>query len=332
MFRFHGSQNKVDFASSHAGEPTCSTGEGNLPERATAIPDICPNDVVSSGANFSPVWLVIIISAPVFLTFCTTVKKIPGQFSHQAMEAPFEANLAERMQADQAQRHAVDDLALYITNDHENLYILIDFVSAHQYRIAREFGFTVYIDSKKNFRRSFGLSYPTGIYYELGRFPGARDGFLKEPGWGEFPENRSLIQEAARNSTRQALIIQRRGRRDAIEPMPVPLPQLQAQGVFLYLEDDERRGRLSLTVPLQITSTSQFSPDVHPGETLQVGFEINPLRLEDAVYFGSAPLITSETASGRSHSDNGDRERHYHFMRMMGDPMETWIEVQLVTD
>lgn len=229
------------------------------------------------------------------------------------------------------ERRFVDDLAFYVTNDETHLYVLVDFVSSRRFQNAREFGFSLYVDGSSSNRRSFGVTYPTGIYYQLGNYPGAQKGYLEEPNWSNMPENRSIKEAAERSSYRNALLVQRQSRRDPMQPFPMPIAQLDAQSLRLHLDDDGRTGRISFAIPLQTLSTSQFSPDIRPGETVDIGFEIDPVRLHDMTIRSGAPLVTSETASGqaRSDADQEERERVTRLLRRMGDPYETWVRVTL---
>ena len=262
---------------------------------------------------------------------CSSTIKVTSQFSNPETSDLQSSNLESLTRT--AERVLVDDLAFYVTNDESNLYVLVDFISSKTFQNAREFGFTFYVDGENSIRRSFGIIYPTGIYHQLGNYPGAQKGYLEEPNWSNFQENRGIKQTAERSSTQNALLIQRQNRRDPMQPVSLPLTQFNAQNVRLYLDDDGRTGRISLTIPLQTRSTSQFSPDIKPGETIDLGFEIDPIRLHDMDMRSGAPLITSETTGGRSQSetDQENRERINRLRMRMGEPYETWVKVTLST-
>ncbi len=269
-------------------------------------------------------------TATLFLAYsCTSTIKVTSQFSDPEISELQSSNLESLTRT--AERVLVDDLAFHVTNDESNLYVLVDFIRSRRYENVREFGFTVYVDGENSIRRSFGITYPTGIYHQLGNYPGAQKGYLEEPNWSNFQENRGIKETAERSSTQNALLIQRQNRRDPMQPVTLPLTQFNAQNVRLYLDDDGRTGRISFTIPLQTRSTSQFSPDVKPGETIDLGFEIDPIRLHDMDMRSGAPLITSETASGgsRSETDQENRERINRLMMRMGEPYETWVKVKL---
>jgi len=272
-----------------------------------------------------------LLVAPFFLVLsCSSTTKVASQFNTpETSGQTFHLESLTRT----AERTFMDDLVFYVSNDETHLYILVDFLSSRRYQHAREFGFTLYVDGSNSAKRSFGVTYPTGIYYQLGNYPGAQQGYLDEPNWSNFPENRSIKQAAERNSRENALLVQRTSRRDPMQPFPFPVAQLNAQSLMLHLDDDERTGRISFAIPLQTRSTSQFSPDITPGETVDVGFEIDPARLLDMDVRSTAPLITSETTSGRTRSDTDqeDRERINRLLRRMGDPYEQWVEVTLAT-
>jgi len=279
--------------------------------------------------NFLRTLALLIV--PFFLVLsCSTTTKVTSQFN--TPERSGQTFSLESLSRN-AERTFLDDLVFYVSNDETHLYVLVDFRSSRRYQHAREFGFTLYVDGGNSVRRSFGLTYPTGIYYQLGNYPGAQQGYLDEPNWSNFPENRSIKETAERNSRQNALLIQRSSRRDPMQPFPLPVAQLSAQNLMLHLEDDERTGMISYAIPLQVRSTSQFSPDIKPGETINIGFEIDPVRLLDIDTRGPAPLISSETASGRTRTDDNqeERERINRLMRRMGDPYEQWVRVTLAS-
>ncbi len=270
-----------------------------------------------------------LLAAPLFLVLsCSSTMKVNSQFSTPEISGRT-FNLESMTET--TERRFVDDLAFYVTNDETHLYVLVDFVSSRRFQNAREFGFSLYVDGSSSNRRSFGVTYPTGIYYQLGNYPGAQKGYLEEPNWSNMPENRSIKEAAERSSYRNALLVQRQSRRDPMQPFPMPIAQLDAQSLRLHLDDDGRTGRISFAIPLQTLSTSQFSPDIRPGETVDIGFEIDPVRLHDMTIRSGAPLVTSETASGqaRSDADQEERERVTRLLRRMGDPYETWVRVTL---
>ncbi len=278
--------------------------------------------------NFSR--MLALLTASLFLVLsCSSTMKVTSQFNNPETSPRQSPDLNSLTGI--AERVSVDDLAFYVTNDESNLYVLVDFISSRRFQNVREFGFTLYIDGKNSIKRSFGVTYPTGIYHQLGNYPGAQKGYLEEPNWSNFPENRSIQETAERSSTQSALLVQRASSRDPMQPVGIPVTQLSAQSIHLHLDDDGRTGRISFTIPLKTRSTSQFSPDINPGETIDLGFEINPIRLHDMASRSGAPLITSETTSGRSQSevDQENRERIGRLMMRLGEPYETWTKVTL---
>lgn len=260
---------------------------------------------------------------------CSSTPKLVSQFSADELSASRSANLEAKM--DTVERQSLDEIAVFATNDEDYLYLMVDFVSSRAFDNAREFGFTLYIDGEDAVKRSFGVTYPTGIFYELRSYPGAQKGYLEEPNWGNMPQNQSILESAERSGKRNALLVQRRSRRDNIQPFSLPVNQLEAQNLLVHFDEEGRNGRISFTIPLQTRSTSQFSPDIKPGQTVDVGFEIDPVRLHDMREGSSAPLISSETASGRTESDSEDRqqERINRLVQRMGEPLEKWVKLEL---
>jgi len=275
--------------------------------------------------------LAMVPAAFVILSSCSTTTKITSQFNDSETSPSHSGNLTERLV--QSERHTLEGLAYYVTHDDTHLFIMVDFISARYYRLAREFGFTLYIDGKDDFNRSFGITYPTGLFYELGDYPGARKGFLEEPNWENFPENAAAMESARNNMGERALLIQRRSRRDDMRAAPVPVTQLHAQNLRLEMDTDEQRGRIAFAIPLEVRSTSQFSPEIGLGEEIDVGFEIDPIRLFDMDSATAVPMITSESASGRARTergtDNEQQERMQLIQRRIGERFSHWITVSL---
>ncbi len=268
-----------------------------------------------------------IIASALFLCYCSTTPKITSQFS----ETPPPSSVDLISQMENTERHNLGQIALFVTHDENHLYVMVDFISARLYQNAQDFGFTVYVDDKEGFSRSFGITYPTGLFYELGDYPGARKGYLEEPNWENMPGNESIMETARNNIAERGLLIQRRSRRDDMRPVPVPLTQLQAQNLQLQMEENEERGRVAFAIPLQVTSRTQFSPDVELGEQIELGFEIDPVRLLDMESSMQAPLINSQSASGRS-QDTSDDERSNQvelLNRQLGDTFSEWIQLTL---
>lgn len=276
--------------------------------------------------------LLALVSASILLgTSCSTTPKITSQFSNREVSTRQSANLTSQM--DHVDRESVDGISFFVTHDERNLYIMVDFISARLFQLAREFGFTLYLDSEDKFKRSFGITYPTGIFYELGDYPEARRGYIQEPEWSNFPENEAIKETAEQNITRRALIIQRSGKREDMRPVPIPLGQLDAQNLRLHIDESGRNGRISFTIPLEIQSTSQFSPDVKPGETLDLGFEIDPIRLLDMESDSPPPMTTSSRNRNQTRTQTSEEEERNELlaqlMRRLGEPYREWVKVEL---
>ncbi len=269
-----------------------------------------------------------LLTIPVFLLLsCSGTQTVVSTFNDSDTITAPSPNLEKRLS--DVERTSINGLSFYVSNDETNLYILVDFVSSRIFQLANEFGFTIYIDNENTFKRSFGLTYPTGLYHELRNYPGAQKAWLENPGWSNIPENKAILETAERSATRNALIVQRRSRRDEMNPVPIPISQLHAQNLFLHIDKEDRSGRISFTLPLQTRSTSQFSPDAAPGESVNVGFEINPTRLFDIGRRGASPMMRGETSGSREQAEEERRKLQYNLMRQLGEPFEEWVKIHL---
>ncbi len=273
--------------------------------------------------------LTLAASLLVTINACSTTPKITSQFNTPEISEAEPADLSSLIA--QVERESVDGLNFFMSHDEQNLYLTVDFISLRLYQQALEFGFTVFIDHEDGFKRSFGVTYPTGLYYELGDYPGARKGYIEEPDWESIPQNISIKESAERNIYQRALITQRRNRQQDLSPVPVPLLQLEAQNLRLQSDQDERSGRIHYTIPLETRSTSQFAPDIQPGETVDLGFEIHPVRLFNLDSGMRAPMLNRQSRSGNTQSDQ-DEEIRTHInliMRRLLEPYEEWVKVTL---
>ena len=269
----------------------------------------------------------------VTISSCSSTPKVTSQFNTPGIAGAQPASISEHI--GNTERESVDGLGFYISHDDRNLYLTVDFISNRLYQQAMEFGFTIFVDNKNSFKKSFGITYPTGLYYELGEYPGARKGYLAESDWETNPNNLSIKQTSERAMYQRALISQRSSRQQDLTPFPVPLPQLEAQNIRIITGGNDNNNVIFFTIPLETRSTSQFSPDIASGESLRLGFEIDPIRLLNLASGLSIPRTRSQsrtqTGVGET-SSNDDEELRRHLnliMRRLIEPYEQWIEVTL---
>lgn len=236
------------------------------------------------------------------------------------------------MKKEGIKRHDFKEMAVYAANDKTHLYVMVDFTSYRLFRLAKEFGFTFYINGGDSFRRSFGITYPSGIYIQLQNYPGAQTAFLGDPNWINNPDHQAIVEASEANSLQNALIIQRENRREMIRPIPISLLQLEAQNLILKMNEDEGIGLIFFKIPLKTGPTTQFSPDIRINEPVSAGFEIHPVRLFGKEMARSAPLITSERADGRVQPQQVDEQKQretYQMMQRVREPLEAWIIIDL---
>src|SRR5690554_1312400 len=118
---------------------------------------------------------------------------------------------------------------LYVSNDDEFLYVFIGLKNNQLYQNIQRYGLTLFFDSNKDLRRSFGIVYPTGILNVLSEIPGARKDYLENPGWSNMPENKRLIESIEATMDERVMLIQRTNKRDPVLPVPISTDALKAQ-------------------------------------------------------------------------------------------------------
>ncbi|MEX1121695.1 MAG: hypothetical protein WD491_14100 [Balneolales bacterium] len=178
-------------------------------------------------------------------------------------------------------RIQTEHLNYFMTNDDEYFYLRIDFKSTQVYQNIERYGFTVYFDAEDKFKRSFGITYPSGFVNQLVNVPGAYRAFFENPGWENAPENLNLIESIENNQHQQAMLMQRTDKNSSERPSFIGLNQLHAQGINLALDQSSRNMSIAFKVPLESSRFHQFALDTKPGEQFNMGFEVKAPSLDE---------------------------------------------------
>lgn len=253
--------------------------------------------------------LFFLFLAVCLIISCSRTKEITSPYSAGNIDLH---NLISDWPGGVESRVQTEHLDYYITNNGDFLFLRVDFRNNQIYNEARQFGFTVYFDSKDKFQRSFGITYPAGLVNQLAGIPGAQRAYFENPGWESSARNRNLIESLERVTSGQAMLMQRNDRRAAIRHSPISLNQIQAQGMDLALDHSSRNMSVVFKVPLQSSRIHQFALDVKPGQKFNLGFEIK------------APSI-DEIDPDKSIGTDGRRRIAYQLPRQY----ERWMIVKL---
>ena len=209
---------------------------------------------------------------------CSPSRQVQSSLADQQLQVQ---GLVSQWPIPDQQRVQTEYLDYYITNNEEFLFLRVDFKNRRLFDEANRFGFTVYFDNKEKVKRSFGLTYPTGVIMQLGEIPGVQREYFENPGWEGNPQNRNLLESLERNMSGQAMLMQRNDRRAAIRPAPISLSQLQAQGIDLELDQSSRNMSIAFKIPLQSSRFHQFALDTQPGQAFNLGFEVKAPTLDE---------------------------------------------------
>lgn len=209
---------------------------------------------------------------------CSRTKEVTSNFSTDTVELQ---ELLLQWPRSYGPRIQTEYLNYYINNNNEFLFLRIDFKNSRFYEQARRFGFTVYFDSNDKFKRSFGITYPSGVVTQLNDIPGAQRAYFENPGWENIPENRTLIESIEKDLSEHAMLVQRNEPKASIRPFPVTISQLHAQGIDLALDQSSRNVSMVFKVPLQSSRIHQFALDTKPGQEFTMGFEIKPPTIDE---------------------------------------------------
>jgi hypothetical protein len=182
---------------------------------------------------------------------------------------------------DRIQLNTQGEYDLYVSNDDEFLYVFIGLKNNQLYQNIQRYGLTLFFDSNKDLRRSFGILYPTGILNVLNDIPGARKEYLENPGWSNMPENKRLIESIEESMGERVMIIQRVNKRDPILPVPISTEALKAQSVELSMDRTASVMYIEMKIPLKSTRARQFAIDAGSKNDIYFGFEVIPPSLEE---------------------------------------------------
>jgi hypothetical protein len=183
--------------------------------------------------------------------------------------------------ADQLQVRNNPEYDLYFSNDDEFLYVYLAFKNNQFYQDVQRYGLTVFFDSDRKFRRSFGIMYPTGILNVLSDMPGARKEYLENPGWENLPENKRMIESIEENMPNRVMLIQRVKKNDPVRPIPVSMDALRAQDLHLHMDRSINQMNIEMKIPLQTTRARQFAIDPDNNEIVHFGIEVTPPSLSE---------------------------------------------------
>lgn len=270
--------------------------------------------------------LIPLVLLSLLAVHCSSTQIITSEFNQAP--ASSSANLAAL--AETTSRHTAEGLDYFVTHDDEFLYVHVQFTDPVRFRNAMDFGFSLFVHETGDTRRSFGISYPTGIYFELGGYAGARNSFVFDTEWGSKPENQPAWRAANNNTVLRALVLTRTSRREEIQQRPMLLNQLREQQLRLHSDFEGTARNISFTVPLSRTPQSTFSPDIGSQSRILVGLEINPVEVL-GLEFGTPPGFMGSEAEIRRQRRTDDtmaRETEMITTRLGGSPFSHWFEVE----
>lgn len=272
---------------------------------------------------------IFLITLSVFLFFsCSRTNMVNSSFT----SSPLTNNKDfPTWMMNASERNNFDGLIHYFANDDEYFYVLTEITNPGFARDAMRYGLTIYFDT--DFRRSFGITYPTGLLHGLSDYPGARKGFLESASWENNPENRRLIEMVERNMPDRAMITQRRERREDLRPQTVPTSHLEAQGILLYFDNSGRAPIIGLRVPMKEARNRQFAINAEKGQEIRVGFEVKPPEPEDIEREDTGVASQPRDMRGQN---NRQHQRQMEMQRdirsMLRGGFDYWTNVQIAEE
>ncbi|GEM_PF-597030 len=164
----------------------------------------------------------------------------------------------------------------YAAHDDEKLYLYVNMKSVQYNSIVENTGFTVYLSSSRENKKSLGITYPVGAFNFLKQRPGEYQKFKNNRDWLQKPENQDLLERLKEQNYKKVLITQKQHKKATAEETIVNMSRLEAQGIQVARERLHNRIQLEMSIPLKSTKTQQFAVVPSKAQSIHVGFTIEP--------------------------------------------------------
>ncbi len=281
----------------------------------------------------STVVLLLLLSFSLIIQSCSGTKRVQS-LQTSTGQIKVDASLSD-WPTDSVKRSISDDFDVLVANDEEFVYVAVAFRNNRVQQLARDFGFRIFLEDDRSFRRSFGIVYPVGIVQAISDFPGARRGYLENPGWRSMPENKHIVTSAEDNMHQYVQIISRTERSGSTRPIRVSKEQLRANDIDLALDFDTRRMVVELKFPIRSAGGRQFGLDNNNNNRFRLGFEIVPPDYEEVT--GERPTYERSTDASSQGFDPSQRGRartelqvsNPRLYALLNYNYQAWVEVNL---
>lgn len=217
--------------------------------------------------------LFLLIAAAIILGSCATATILESP-AVEEFEMNTEESLLDAVEAAGFQTLEEDNYHIHSASDEDFLYIVMEVRSRSLHQRIEDYGFQVTVESGDNW---LGLTYPMGMIEALRDFQDAAVNYIMDPSWDQMPQNDAAAEQAEEDFHNRALLTQSQDD----SPVQISLTELQAQNVWVEIQDMDGFYTLAYSIPLQSGRSQQFSPDAAPGEMLSIEISIAPPSAEE---------------------------------------------------
>ena len=176
-----------------------------------------------------------------------------------------------------------DPIAIKISSTSEYMYVYMRFENRDFYRDAMRYGLSVYLDTEKNFRHAFGITYPTGLVNELAQIPGARRSYLENPAWASMPENQRILQTIDEQMYRYLMLTKRDSKDIPDRASRQSVDGMRSLGIDVASDREGKTLAVEMQFPLYESRTRPYAPNPTPGSDMYLSVEINPPNLSEVM-------------------------------------------------
>lgn len=156
------------------------------------------------------------------------------------------------------------------------LYLYVDVRNPQMHQAITYSGLIVYLNNKRDDRKSFGIALPSGVFNLLRENPGVYRDLLTDPEFMQSSSNRRMLTELEPEIFERALIVERFDGSSRATHGFVSYEQIEAEGVKISVNRDRRNYGIEIKVPLDGSSLYE----IEKGQ-IWVGFTIEPPDYRD---------------------------------------------------
>ncbi len=216
----------------------------------------------------------------------------------------------------------LETFSFYVMQDRDNLYIFVDFKSPLYNHAIENSGFIVYLSDDEDNKKRRGIGYPAGAFNLLRDDPAAYRDMTRDAEWHENTRNQQRLESLRDENFENVMIVERYDGGSSTQHGFVTFEQIEAEGLELAVERDQRYYGLEFKIPLNRSAPYELEP----GKTYWLGFAIEPPEFN----FRSTDIQQNQSRYGNRSRGvrSGTTDQRAQIRRHMGQ-FEEWFKIEI---